>query len=223
MKAAVVALALTTSLFAQEQPIPSKVMTEGPCSPNVLLNEDKVVITCHGVVDPELREQIDKTVVILNEIYKLQGSDSKAMNVKLDEILQSLRNFERSVQPRRLTEQQKAFLKRELSKASRVSVKVNCILGREGMQYAEDLVAVFKNAGWDDVDGVSQNVYTKTFVGVQFTVSDKFQDPSLLPRKIRTLALVEILLKAGVLQERTIFQSTGVDADTVQIRVGLRE
>lgn len=231
----VVALALTTSLFAQQQSIPSKVTTEGPCSPNVLFNEDKVVITCHGVVDPELRKQIDKAVAILNEIYRRKGSDSKAIHGKLDEILQSLQNLELSKQARRLTEQENALLKRELSKAPQLPVKINCVLGNDGCLYAEDLVAAFKSAGWDHVLGFSQAVYGKTLVGVQFTVSNKFRDRSwlfadlnlsgeiekVLPPEMRML--FEILFKAGVLPERTIFVDPSIDAETVQIRIGLRE
>jgi hypothetical protein len=63
-----------------------------------------------------------------------------------------------------------------------------------------------------------QGFFAKTFAGVEFTVNEKYR--AALPPDMREL--VKILLEAGVLTERTVYVSSSVSPDQVEIRVGLR-
>ena len=87
---------------------------------------------------------------------------------------------------------------------------------QEAYQYAEDFLAVFKEAQWN-ISGFSQAVWTGgTVEGVIVTISKANGERNVAP--IAAAHLMTVLIQLGIIQEA--FNNSRISGDEVEVRIG---
>jgi hypothetical protein len=226
MKAVLLLVALSAPLWASQAPAMIEAATEGPCSPNVVANEDTVVITSNGVVDPK---QIAKVTDILNAVYRRQGEGSE----KLDKILDFLKRYVAETErvardvdelrermgPRRLSPEQKSRLQEGLSYCPKMRLVIEVSAGDgEAQQYGQDFVAVFQNAGWKPY--LSKVIYSQIHTGARVMVDNNIASYGDAPFPV--ICVFGTLSSLG-LASPTLIRHPRESRETVRLQIGARE
>ena len=87
---------------------------------------------------------------------------------------------------------------------------------QEAYQYAEDFLAVFKEAQWN-ISGFSQAVWTGgTVEGVIVTIGKANGERNVAP--IGAAHLMTVLIQLGIIQEA--FNDSRISGDEVEVRIG---
>ena len=115
--------------------------TGGECSPAVV-SEGKVTITCIGL-DSRQQELLFKIPTLIDQLLRRSQSDRDEILAKLDEIL-------KLQEPRRLAAKQSAGFVNALRALPNGAINLGFTggAGDEGFNLAQQLLTLFKEAGW---------------------------------------------------------------------------
>jgi hypothetical protein len=118
--------------------------TGGECSPAVV-SQGKVTITCIGL-DPRQQEVLRRMPGLIDQLLKRSQSDRAEILTKLEEILK----LEERNKPRILTAEQTADFVNALRMLPNGAINLGFTSGGgdEGFKFAQQLLPLFKEAGW---------------------------------------------------------------------------